>query len=187
MTDYGEWVEIVTGEVRRTLERVPAGELARLREAIRGAKRVFVAGKGRSGLFMRGFAMRLMHQGFTVSVVDEVTTPAIQAGDLLILASGSGKTPSVVQYATKAKGCGAQVALFTAFPDSPTAQQADLVIHVPAPSVKGDGVSGVVSAQPMANLFEQSLTLLLDITTLLMMAEIGVDGEQMFSRHANLE
>lgn len=187
MTDFQGWVDVVTGEVASALKAISADEVAELQREILGAKRVFIAGKGRSGLFMRAFAMRLMHLGLHVHVVDEVTTPGIAAGDVLVLASGSGKTASLVQYAEKAREIGATLVLITAHPDSPVGRQADKVVHIPAPSTKVEGNNGAVSAQPMANLFEQSLVLLLDITTLQLMAALSKTGEQMFARHANLE
>jgi 6-phospho-3-hexuloisomerase len=187
MRSYHEWTTTIVGEINGALQAVDAERVGALGQEILKAKRVFAAGKGRSGLFMRAFAMRLMHLGLTVHVVDDVTTPNLAAGDVLVLASGSGRTPSVVQYATKAKTLGARVGLITAFPDSPAAQQADVIVTIAAPSDKAVGVSTVTSAQPMANLFEQALGLLLDIITLQLMAERGLTGEQMFARHANLE
>ncbi len=187
MTDFQGWVEAVTGEVASALRAISADEVAELQREILGAKRVFIAGKGRSGLFMRAFAMRLMHLGLHVHVVDEVTTPALAAGDVLILASGSGKTASLVQYAGKAREIGATLVLITAHPDSPVGRQVDKVVHIPSPSTKVEGSNGFTSSQPMANLFEQALVLLLDITTLQLMAALGKTGEQMFARHANLE
>ena len=41
---------------------------------------------------------------------DRPTTPSIQAGDLLIVGSGSGNTASLVSNAKKAKDQGAKVA-----------------------------------------------------------------------------
>lgn len=187
MTDFQVWVDTVVGEIATALKLVSVDEVAELQREILGAKRVFIAGKGRSGLFMKGFAMRLMHLGLHVHVVDDVTTPSIAVGDVLVLASGSGKTASLVQYASKAKEIGATLVLITTSRDSPVGRQADKVVYIPAPSVKVEGSSGVRSVQPMANLFEQSLALLLDITSLQLMKALGKTGEQMFARHANLE
>lgn len=187
MTDFQAWVEVVTGEVAAALRGVSSDEVAELQREIMGAKRVFIAGKGRSGLFMRAFAMRLMHLGLHVHVVDEVTTPSLAAGDVLVLASGSGKTASMVSYATKAREIGATLVLITAHPDSPVGRQADKVVHIPAPSTKVETGNGTTSAQPMANLFEQTLVLLLDITTIQLMTALGKNEGQMFARHANLE
>ena len=51
---------------------------------IRKDRRIFVAGEGRSGFSAKGFAMRLMHLGYTVYVVGETITPALREGDLLV-------------------------------------------------------------------------------------------------------
>jgi 6-phospho-3-hexuloisomerase len=54
-------------------------------------------------------AMRFMHLGYTVFIVE--TTPAILEGDLLLVASGSGTTSSVVSSAEKAKSQKLQLSL----------------------------------------------------------------------------
>lgn len=187
MNDYYDLIMAVLDEVAFALHSVSDTQIATLRQAIHGSHRVFIAGKGRSGLLARAFALRLMHLGFTVHVVDEVTTPAIMSGDLLILISGSGETASIHQYAAQARSHGAQVALITAFPNSSIAQRSDVVVHIPAPSVKADVINEVTSFQPMANMFEQSLMLLLDVITLQLMNDLGLTPEQLAARHANLE
>jgi len=45
--------------------------------------------------------MRLVHAGYTVSMIGEVVTPAIKAGDLLILVSGSGGTETLLPFVKK--------------------------------------------------------------------------------------
>jgi 6-phospho-3-hexuloisomerase len=185
MNSYPELVTAVSAELTVALQSVNPAEVDRLREAIVAAPRVFVAGKGRSGLQMRAFAMRLMHAGVTVHVVDDVTTPAVSTGDLLVIGSGSGGTPSLVQYASRAKALNARLALITTAPNSPLGQQADVVVRIEAASPKVSGARP--SVQPMANLFEQSLLLLLDIVTIQLMHERGLTSEEMFRRHANLE
>ncbi|MEZ4670246.1 MAG: 6-phospho-3-hexuloisomerase [Anaerolineae bacterium] len=187
MHDYYDLIMAVLDEVAFALHSVSDTQVATLRLAIHDASRVFIAGKGRSGLLARAFALRLMHLGLTIHVVDEVTTPAIMQGDLLILISGSGETASILQYSAQARSHGAKVALITAFPNSSIAQRSDIVVHIPAPSVKADVVNEVTSFQPMANMFEQSLMLLLDVITLQLMSDLGLTQEQLAARHANLE
>ena len=68
-------------------------------EKIDAHGRVFVYGAGRSGLMLRALAMRLMQMGKCAYVVGETVTPSVEEGDLLILASASGKTHSVCHYA----------------------------------------------------------------------------------------
>lgn len=120
--------EAVLRELDATLGAVDERQVDTLRRAIGDAPRVFVAGKGRSGLAARASAMRQLHLGLTAFVVDEVTTPGLQANDLLLIASGSGRTPTLVQYAERAKKIGARVALVTIQAGSPIAQAADVAV-----------------------------------------------------------
>lgn len=80
---------------------------------IRNAKHIFLQGAGRSGIAIRAFANRLLHLGFSVSVVGEISSPHTKAGDLLIIGSGSGETGSLKSLAQKAVECGVDVALVT--------------------------------------------------------------------------
>ena len=68
-----------------------------------GARRVFVAGAGRSGLISKFFAMRLMHAGLEVFVVGEIVTPSIGDGDLFLVFSGSGETETMLAFTKAAK------------------------------------------------------------------------------------
>jgi 6-phospho-3-hexuloisomerase len=182
---YTDLIDGIMGEITQALHAISTAELNLLLDSIINAPRVYVAGRGRSGLLMRAFAMRLMHAGLTVHVVDDVTTPAIAAGDLLVIGSGSGGTASLVQYATRAKVLGAQLGLITTSSRSVIGKLADVKVIIRAASPKIAGNGG--SIQPMANLFEQSLLLTLDMLTIQLMAAKGLTSEQMFARHANLE
>lgn len=185
MNDYHAQVDTIASELARSLHSVDAAALDAFAESLSGAPRIFVAGKGRSGLMMRAFAMRLMHLGLTAHVIDDVTTPALAAGDLLVIGSGSGATPTLVRYAERAKSLGARLALITAAMDSPIRALADhaLVLAAASPRVVGS----VESIQPMANLFEQVLLLFLDILVMRMMQARGMTTVEMMTRHANLE
>jgi 6-phospho-3-hexuloisomerase len=175
-------------ELGRALRSVDEDSLARLRELLRDAPRIFVAGRGRSGLQMSGFAMRLMHMGLAVHVVGDVTTPGIAAGDLVVIGSGSGRTASLVGYAVRARDLGARVALVTAAEQSPIGEAADCVVGISAPTPKlAERYDLSASILPMGSLFEQALGLLLDLVILQLMRELNIDGARMFARHANLE
>lgn len=183
MTD----IKTVVEEIARTVSEVPYEEEEGLAERILKAKHVYVAGCGRSGLMVRAFAMRLMHMGISTYVVGEIVTPGFQAGDLLIIVSGSGTTGSLVTMAKKAKTIGGQIALVTIYPDSVIAQMADSVLRINAPTSKGKKIEGVTSVQPMGSLFEESVLLVLDYVILILMDKKNLTGEEMFKRHANLE
>jgi len=187
MTPFHDLVASLVGELGSALEAVEESEVAALRRAILQAQRIFVAGQGRSGLRMRAFAMRLMHLGLTVHVVGESTAPGIGKGDLLVIGSGSGQTASLVGYARRARNLQAQVGLITTAASSPIEDQAVCVVRISAPTPKLGGSDMPLSIQPMGSLFEQSLGLLLDVVILLLMDELGIDADQMFAHHANLE
>lgn len=166
---------------------VDVQEADRLMTQILDANRVFVAGVGRSGLVMRSFAMRLMHMGLTVHIVGYETTPAISAGDLLLLGSGSGASASLLAHGKKASQVGANLALITTQGDSPLARLADLVLVIPAATPKADSSNNQRSVQPMASLFEQSMLLTLDALSMMLMERLELDDGTTFLRHANLE
>ncbi|USS85042.1 6-phospho-3-hexuloisomerase [Fructilactobacillus myrtifloralis] len=161
---------------------IEATELTLLNQA----PRIFVYGGGRSGLALRGLAMRLMQLGKTAYVVGETTTPAIQAGDLLLVASASGTTTGTVNIATTAHQVGAQLWLLSTTNDSPLAKLADVVTILPGKSKDRVG-SEQASIQPMGSLFEQSVWLFGDALTLAYMDFAGISEAEMRKRHANLE
>jgi 6-phospho-3-hexuloisomerase len=181
------YISQILDELRGTLAYVPNDQVEKLANATIGARRVFVAGAGRSGLAMKTFAMRLMHLGFDTYVVGETITPSITSSDLLLIGSGSGSTSSLVANANKAHAIGATIYLITIDKDSPIGQMADVVLAIPAPSPKIDKDLGFNSVQPMGSLFEQSLLLTLDAIILLLMDKTGKGTTAMFARHANLE
>jgi 6-phospho-3-hexuloisomerase len=173
-------------ELSRTLENIEDEAAQKLVDRMLHAKRIFVAGAGRSGLMIRAFAMRLMHAGLDVYVVGETVTPSLMHGDLLIIGSGSGETKSLAAIAEKAKKLGAYVAIVTVSPQSTIGQLADIVLHIPA-SPKESEAKASISVQPMGSLFEQSLLLLFDSLILQMMEQRNINASSMLGRHANLE
>lgn len=178
----------IVREVDECLGKVRQESIEQALLQISGAKRVFLAGSGRSALGIRGFAMRLMHLGIDAHLVGETATPPICAGDCLIIGSGSGATASLLAVAAKAKAIGARILLFTIDPNSPIAQQANSIVVIPAFSPKVQtSVANGQSIQPMGSLFEQCLFLLLDAFVLALMKENNVTAAEMFTRHANLE
>lgn len=187
MITFADLVDSALGDLRAALGSIQDEQLATLRAMILDAPRVFLAGKGRSGLVMRGFGMRLMHLGLHAYVVDDVTTPGIGADDLLLIGSGSGRTPSLVRYAEIATAMGAPIALFTIADQSPVRDYAALTIRIPAHSPKLADGGGVSTTLPMGSLFESALNLLLDLVTVQLMDEMNVEEPEMYARHANLE
>lgn len=182
-------LQTILEELSRYSHDVEESEVRALAQCCVHAKRIFVAGAGRSGFAARGFANRLMHLGRTVYFVGEPTTPSIGPGDMLLIGSGSGSTASLVAIAEKAKATGASIATLTIFPDSAIGHMADVVVKLPGVSPKKDaeGTSPAVSIQPMGSLFEQLSWLVYDSVVLTIMELTGETSKSMYLRHANLE
>jgi 6-phospho-3-hexuloisomerase len=178
------WQAIIE-ENQRLAAQVDYALVAAIIPLIQHAKRVFVVGAGRTGLALKATAMRLMHLGLTVFVVGETTTPAIQAGDLLLAGSGSGTTSTIVKAAEKAKAAGAQVVAISTTTDSPLAALATQVVVLPAAQKQDHG--GTISQQYAGSLFEQSVLLLTDAIFQTLWALDGTPAEELWKRHANLE
>lgn len=159
------------------LEQVPQEAVSQIISAISSHNRIFVYGAGRSGLMLKAFAMRLAQAGRIVYVVGETITPALEREDLLILASASGKTSSVLRYAQTAHEVGADLCVITASKNSPLTEGNISSVLIPAPT------KDTVTAGIMGTLFEQSLLLFCDFV----IENMGEDPVKMRSRHANLE
>lgn len=172
-------------DIRAVLAGVDEGQYDALVKSILDARRVFVAGAGRSALMIKAFAMRLMHIGIPVYVVGETTTPAAGPGDLLIMGTGSGETATLKAIAAKGEKAGVKLLVITTNPASTLGAKADAVVHLPA-SVNHLNRSGS-SWQPGGNSFEQSLLLLGDAVACDVAAAAGKDLSGALTLHANLE
>jgi 6-phospho-3-hexuloisomerase len=128
--DIPAFMEQMAESIRKTASLLDTSESSLFFHQILKAKRVYVAGSGRSGLIARAFAMRLMHLGVDAYVVGETITPAMQAGDTLVMFSGSGETHSMVSVCETAKGLGGKIYLITASLDSLMSRIADCVINL---------------------------------------------------------
>jgi 6-phospho-3-hexuloisomerase len=177
----------ICDEIASVIAAVDDAAVERLIEGILAARRVHLAGVGRSGWIARCLAMRLAHLDRHVHVVGDATTPKITGDDLLMVCTGSGETPTIIGYMETARRVGVKVAVLTACLDSTAAQPADIAVHLPAPTPKARQSGGSRSIQPMGSLFEQSLLVFGDALIVLLADRLGQDHDQMWQRHANLE
>jgi len=184
MKNYGQCVDVVLDEIIRSMRAVDPSNVDLLVDKIIRAPRVFCDGHGRSGLQASDFAVRLMQLGIETYIASELTTPAIRQGDLLIICSGSGETESLVGHAKKAKSFGVDIVLISASEESSINKFSQMSILIPADTKLRYDAS---STQPLGNLFEQSLKLLLDIVAIMIAEKLGVSNDDMSERHKNLE
>lgn len=179
------FTEEILAELKQTMSLIDDKEAEKLVNGILQAKKIFVAGGGRSGFMAKSFVMRMMHVGLDSYVVGETVTPNLEADDIFIVGSGSGETKSLAAMTEKARSIGATVVAITTNPESTIGSLADIHITIPA-QAKADGASGK-SIQPMGSLFEQSLLLFYDAVILRFMDKKGLNSDTMYGRHANLE
>lgn len=176
---------LIKNELTDLVDRLDTGDAEPIVAHIEQADRVFVVGAGRSGLVLKMAAMRLMHLGLTVHVVGESTTPAIGPGDLLIAASGSGMTSTVVQAAATAARIGAKVAAYTTDADSALAGLSHRVFVIPA--ARKTDHRGALSRQYSGSLFEQALLITTEAVFQTLWDRHDVPAHELWPRHANLE
>jgi 6-phospho 3-hexuloisomerase len=174
--------EMIIGKISSVISSTDASFDEKLTGVLDGAKRIFVAGAGRSGLIARFFAMRLMHGGYEVFVVGEIVTPSIRSGDLLIVISGSGETETMIAFTKRAKELGADIALITTKNSSTIGDMAKITFQVGTPEQYGK-----IVGMPMGTTFELSTLMLLEATISHIIHEKGIPEEEMRTRHANLE
>lgn len=180
--------------VKLALDRIHAEHLAlahaldwpkvdQLADLVKASRRVFTLGRGRSGLVMAMFAMRLMHLGKLAHVVGEATTPAASAGDLLIVASASGETESVCRLTETARDIGVSCVGFSTRADSLLARTLECCAVIPA----GDKRKIDNSTRQFAGtLFEQAVLLITD-AIVLRLADQSASWTTMSRNHANIE
>ena len=170
--------DLIQEELNGVFARLPETAVTETARAIQTHRRIFVSGAGRSGLMLRAFAMRLAQAGLEACVAGETTTPAIEAGDLLIVASASGQTPSTCRNAEIAQAAGADLWVISGKAQSPLAQ-----LQTPQVLLLSPGKNDAPAAQVMGSLFEQALLLFGDCVV----QALEADPAAMRQRHANLE
>jgi 6-phospho-3-hexuloisomerase len=174
------------GELESVFLKIKDDDIVALSEEIAIANRVFIYGLGRERLMLQAFAMRLMHLGVQVHMVGDVTTPGVAEGDLFLTSSGTGYLSTVEALLKIVNKTGARVAFMTANPEEPLPRMADLIIPIPAQTMK-DKMTERKSLQPMGALFEQAQLLMLELIVILLKEKLAQSEKDMETRHTNLE
>lgn len=186
--------ENITKHALEVIDRIDEEEVDKMIQVINKSKSVFIVGSGRSELIGMAFAMRLMHLGFVVYVIGDVTTPAINKDDCLIAISGSGETRTVTIAAETASESGASVIGITANTTSTLGNFLDVTVNIESKTkvpwkhytshvLKGN----YDDLTPMGTLFEDSTHLFLDGLIAEFMARLGKKEIDLKRRHATIE
>ncbi|MEM1689883.1 MAG: 6-phospho-3-hexuloisomerase [Candidatus Hadarchaeales archaeon] len=195
MEDTLKAINEITTFLQQLPSKLKKKEVDAFVEVLIGARRVFVAGAGRSGLVAKAFATRLMHLDLDVYVVGETITPAIRPGDILIAISGSGETDLIIESAKIAKRIGAKIIAITSYPNSSLAKTADLVVTVPGRTkvakttrfMRRELAGEHASLAPLGTLFEIGTMVFLDSIIATLMKRLGKKEEDLKAKHATIE
>ncbi|MGM9631196.1 6-phospho-3-hexuloisomerase [Butyricicoccus sp.] len=176
--------QVIVNELETSAGQLNAESIDEIIRKVKTHDRIFVYGTGRSGLMLKAFAMRLMQIGLNAYVVGETTTPSVQKGDLLVVASASGETGSVCMTAQSALKQGTDLVVISSNPDSTLGriQAPDIVIEAATKFSTSEA-----SVQPLGSLFEQMLLVVFDTIILKMSREQQGANDDMARRHASLE
>lgn len=186
--------EEITKHALAVISQIDKVQKDKMIETIINSDAIFIVGSGRSILIGKAFAMRLMHLGFTVYVVGDVTTPAIKDFDCLIAISGSGETKLVTTAAHTAQEIGATVVGITTNPNSTLGKCIDVNVNIDSKSKEpwehptSHALKGNYDdLAPMGTLFEDSTHLFLDGLIAEFMHRLGKKEDDLKMRHATME
>jgi 6-phospho-3-hexuloisomerase len=177
---------LILREIGAALDAVDEEQVDALVAAILSSEQVFLIGVGRVMLVLETFCKRLNHLGVRTCCVGDVSEPAITARDLLIVASGSGESVIPVAIARTATRYKPRIVHIGSNPESSLKPLTDLFVRIPV-KTKLKLPGELESAQPMTNLFDQTLYVLCDSVTTMIIERKGLDMESLWRFHANLE
>ncbi|SCP98616.1 6-phospho-3-hexuloisomerase [Anaerobium acetethylicum] len=182
---YGEYREKILKEISDCAKSIVSdNKINDFVNTIVNSKSVFCDGKGRSGLQAKAFAMRLSQMGITAYETSAATTPAIEERDLLIICTGSGETPNLIEHACRAHELGVKIVAITGIAESTISKLSDIVFIIDA---KPKASQSNVSIQPMGTLFEQVVEVFFDTMVLMLMEKLQISNDDMYAKHNNLE
>ena len=183
LTDASLFTRVIR-DLSGAVERIDGRDVDRVVSCISNARHVSVFGCGREGLQIRGFAMRLFHLGRSVSVVGDMTTPAISKGDLLLVTAGPGMLSTALALVGVAKTAGAHVLTITAEPEGPVPKMSDAILVLPAQTMANDHGENV---SILGSVYEGALFVLFEVIILKLKTSLKVTDEVMRSNHTNLQ
>ena len=189
--DIKQITETIMSEIDEATKNVDEDVLIKVFSTIQNGRRIFFHGNGRSLMTIKYFAQRLMHQGKRVFIVNDVATPAIRKGDVLVEVSATGEEANLITAAETVKEIGdIKLIVVTADGGSTLAKKADVVVKldVPIPGSEEDK-----SIQPIGAQFEQAVLYVMDVgMSHYFMSRLGITlgsagGINQNPLHANLQ
>ena len=194
MEYFKKTAEQITKHVLLVINRIDENHVNKIIEIILKSDSIFIVGSGRSELIGKAFAMCLMHLGFHVHVMGEVTAPAIKDNDRLIAIFGSGENKVVTIAAQTAKEIKANVIGITTNAKSTLSNHLNVIVEIESKSKEPweHPTSHVLKGNyedmaPMGTLFEDSTHLFLDGLIAEFMARLGKKEVDLKMKRAIIE
>lgn len=189
---YSDLVLKVQSEINEVLQSVDDDKLKDLVDLL-SRKDVKVLGysAGRMGFGLKAFMMRLNHIGIPAYWFGDNYVPPMGENDIFICCSNSGSTKSVasIMEIFKSKSHG-KVVSFVGNEDSVMGKSADLAIKFKTCNGglnSSDDPSKINSIQPMTTLTEQSMFILFDIITMMLIEKLNINISNTKKFHSNVE
>jgi len=155
-------------------------------------KYTYVYGAGRSGLIGKALVTRLTNLKYNAFFIGSESAPAMNAGDAVILISGSGETPEVVNRAKTSKELRAIVFGVTSRPKSRLTKYCDHILEVPGKTKMDVQKNNYLDREqkglhaplsPLGSLFECSALIVLDSIISDLAKLKGITEEEMKKVH----
>lgn len=146
---------------------------------------------GRMGFGLKAFLMRLNHLGIPAYWYGDNYIPPMNENDVFICCSNSGTTASVFNileiFKNKAKG---HIVSFVGNEESKMAVNSEITIKFKTCNGglnSADDDTKINSIQPMTTLTEQSMFVLFDVITMMLIEKMNIDIVGTKKYHSNIE
>jgi 6-phospho-3-hexuloisomerase len=189
---YLDTVEKVQSEINEVLQSIDHNKLYNLVNILATPNiKVLGYSAGRMSFGLKAFMMRLNHLGIPAHWFGDNYIPPMNENDIFICCSNSGETKSVLSIMEifKNKSHGKTIS-FVGIEDSSMGKLADLCIKFKTCNGglnSADDSSKINSIQPMTTLTEQSMFILFDIVSLMLIEKLNINLANTKRFHSNIE
>lgn len=189
---YIDLVEKIQSEIRDVLSSIDEQKLIGFVNILSQPNvKVLGYSAGRMGFGLKAFMMRLNHLGINAYWFGDNYVPPMGKDDIFICCSNSGTTKSVANIMDifKAKANGKVIA-FVGNENSKMGKEADITIKFKTCNGglnSADDPSKINSIQPMTTLTEQSMFILFDLITIMLIDKLQINLNDTKQFHSNIE
>ena len=189
---YTELCKKVQSEIEQVLSSIDETKLNEFVDLVtRQNVKLLGYSAGRMGFGLKAFLMRLNHLGIPAYWLGDNYIPPMNENDVFICCSNSGTTASVFNileiFKNKAKG---HIVSFVGNDESKMAQNSEIVIKFKTCNGglnSADDETKINSIQPMTTLTEQSMFVLFDVITMMIIEKMNINITETKKFHSNIE